>query len=326
MTMYKIIFILIGTLTLFSCEKKDTPITLPPKGNGSMLQTDLGDNFEKQYFINLQNSNIVHISNSKNWDLAFSCKPNDHGVFLNGGKLMSVYNTGKKYFSAIRLEDTIGNASHWKYDYVNGMIDSSAIGDWKKDSNIYLIKLNNQDGKVKKIKFVSEDIFEYTIQVGDIVATTPITITIPKMTTKNYTYFSFDLMSIIEDVEPSKTSWDMVLTVYNHTFYEQNPPLPYIVTGVLLNPNGTSAYKDSLTGYLNIDASFATSVPLSQERNVIGFDWKKYNIDENLYTIDNRYSYIIKNRMGSIFKLRFLDYYGATGKRGTPKFEFEQLK
>lgn len=320
---YILLFLVVG---LVSCEKKDKAITLPAKGDGIAMQVDMGEKYDFQFFISLQNNNIVHISPTKNWDLAFSCDPNSHAVFLNGAKLMSAINTHKSNIADVNISDTSDKADMWKYDNASGSIDSTVIGDWKKNHEVYIIKLNNTSNKVRKIKFLSEDIFEYKIEVADLPASVPMVITIPKRAQYNYTYFSFDFLAEVENVEPNKQSWDLQITSYNFTFYDQNPILPYVVTGILLNPTGTTAYKDSLINYNNINAEFALAAPLSSNKDVIGFDWKKYDIDKNLYTIDNRYSYVIKTKDDSYYKLRFLDFYSQTGVKGSPKFEFQQLK
>ncbi|HQW46436.1 MAG: HmuY family protein [Bacteroidetes bacterium] len=323
---YSILVFLFVAVLLSSCEKKDTSIILPPKGNGTAMQVDMGENYDYQYFISLQQNSIVHISPTKNWDLAFSCDPNSHAIFLNGAKLMSGINTHKLKMTDVGSSDTTDKSKSWTYDNASGNIDSTVIGDWKQNNEVYIIKLSNTNNHVRKIKIISSDIFEYTLQVAELNATNFTTIKIPKKATQNYTYFSFDLLTEVPNVEPDKDTWDLQVTLFNYTFYDQNPILPYVVNGVLINPNGTTAYKDSLSVYNNIDAAFALSVPLSPAKDVIGFDWKKYDIDKNLYTVDNRYSYIVKTKSQSYFKLHFLDFYGPTGIKGSPKFEFEQLK
>ncbi|MCC7031119.1 MAG: HmuY family protein [Chitinophagaceae bacterium] len=314
------------SLIFASCEKKETAITLPAKGDGEVLQVDMGSNYDFQYFISLQNNQIVHISPTKNWDLAFSCDPNSHAVFLNGAKLMSAINTRKTNFADVGTADTNDKVQNWKYDNASGLIDSTVLGDWKGKNDIYLIKLSNTSNKVRKIRFLSEDIFEYKIEVSDFPSAVPTTITIPKRADRNYTYFSFDYLAEVENVEPAKSGWDLQVTLYNYTFYDQNPILPYIVNGILLNPSGTAAYKDSLSEYTAINADFALAAPLSTRKDVIGYDWKKYDIDKNLYSVESKYNYIVKTKEGSYFKLRFLDFYSSTGVKGSPKFEFQQLK
>jgi hypothetical protein len=316
----------LSILFLFSsCEKKDKPITLPAKGDGTVMQLDMGENYEYQYYVSLQEQKIVHISRTDNWDLAFQSDDNQHGVFLNGGKGMAAYATSKTDFAQVNDSDTSEMEKRWKIDQACGLQDSSAIGNWKNKNEVYIIRLDKSGKKLRKIKITYEDAYQYIISVGDINTAIPASITILKNKDQNFTYFSFSFLTTVEDVEPQKDFWDIKATLYSYTFYDQNPPLPYVVNGFLLNPNNTQAYKDSLTGYINIKKDFATSVPLSSIQDVIGFDWKNYNIDNNIYTVVPTYSYIIKTRSNAYFKLRFLDFYSASGVKGSPKYEFQPL-
>jgi hypothetical protein len=190
---------------------------------------------------------------------------------------------------------------------------------------VFIIRLDKSGKKLRKIKITYEDAYQYIISVGDINTTIPASITVLKNKNQNFTYFSFSFLTTVDDVEPQKDLWDLKATLYSYTFYDQNPPLPYVVNGILLNPNKTQAYKDSLTGYINVKKDFATSVPLSSLQDVIGFDWKRYNIDNNIYTVVPNYTYIIKTRSNAYFKLRFLDFYSASGVKGSPKYEFQPL-
>ncbi len=321
------IFFLVLILFFTACQKKELPIVLPPKGDGVALQVNMGENYEMQYFISLQNQKIVHNSPVKVWDIAFSSLPNNSTILLNGSKLMSAFNTHKINFNDVTINDTTGITNEWKYDEASGNIDSTAIGNWKNNNEIYLIKVENGSrDEIYKLKIISEDFFEYKFEVCELSATIGIPITIQKSFTHNYIYFSLKTNATVENIEPNKNTWDIQFTVYNVTFYDQNPPLPYIVNGVLLNPNGVVAYKDSVSEYNNINVDFANSITMSTNKNVIGYDWKKFDFITNQYVIENKFSYLIKNDNGSLFKLRFLDFYSPEGIKGSPKFEYEQIK
>lgn len=309
-----------------SCEKKESPITLPPKSDGSVLQVDMGPTYDYQFFVNLETQKIVHISQCRQWDLAFQSGPNEIGVYLNGAKQMAALATGDTNFASVNTVDTVQGSKTWKVDQASGEVDSTAIGDWTQKKQVYLIRLDNTGQQIRKIQLLDEDIFQYRFMVGDVTSTQGAVITVPKNKNQNYTYFSFDFLTTVENVEPNKADWDIQFTLYNYTFYDQNPPLPYVVNGVLLNKSSTSAYHDSVTVYDGIDANFASSVPLSNRRDVIGYAWKIFDRDLNFYTVDKRYNYIIKNQRNHYFKLRFLDFYSSGGVKGSPKFEYKQLK
>jgi len=317
---------LLSSLFFSACEKKDKPITLPPKGDGSVLQLDMGENYEYQYFVSLQEQKIVHISRMDNWDLAFQCGESERGIFLNGGKGMAAFSCGKADFAQVGFSDTLHSSDRWKVDQSFGLLDSSAIGDWKNNNEVFLIRLDKEGKKIRKLKISYEDPYQFIIEVGDINSSSPASITVLKNKDQNYTYFSFGLLNTVSGVEPAnRYSWDVQATLYSYTFYDQNPPLPYVVNGFLTNPSVLQAYKDSVTGYNQVTKEFAQSLTFSDRLDVIGFDWKKYNIDNNIYTVDPRYTYILKTKQNAYFKLRFLDFYSQSGVKGSPKFEFKPL-
>lgn len=301
---------------------------MPPKGDGSVMTADMGSNYEYQYFVSLQENKIIHISKNDTWHLAFETTQDGYKILLNGGTGMAAMKIQKSDFKNVNSNDTIGLSRNWVVDRMSGDIDSSAIGDWKKEEAVYLIRLNPEGTKIRKLKITYVDAFQYIIEIGDINSTQATQFTLVKKASQNYTYFSFDFLTTVDNVEPqNKNDWDIQITKYSYVFYEQNPPLPYIVVGVLLNPTNTLAYKDSLTDFNNINESFVSNLSFQKNPQIIGFDWKTYDIDKNIYTIDRRYNYIVKNtNNNAIVKLRFLDFYSSTGLKGSPKFELKRVK
>jgi hypothetical protein len=64
----------------------------------------------------------------------------------------------------------------------------------------------------------------------------------------------------------------------------------------------------------------------SNLRDVIGYDWKVYNFTSGQYVARSNVNYVIKDfYTGDAYKLRFLDF-NHNGIKGTPKFEYVQLK
>lgn len=322
----RIIYGALLLLFLFtSCEKKEKPITLPAKGDGNVMQVDMGTDYDYQFYINLEQQRIVKVSEVQTWDIAFESGLTQYHVFLNGAKSVAAFNTNKTNFADVGYNDTLQAKTQWAFDSPIGSADSTAIGDWKISKPIYILRLNESGSKLRKFQILSEDQFQYQIAVGDIGSTTPAYLTVVKNFNQNFTYFSFDFLNTIQNIEPDKSTWDIVITRYHHTFYDQSPALPYQVNGILLNPTNTSAYKDSLLEYSSIDKNIALSMPLSSYRDVIGFDWKTYDIDKGIYTIVKKYNYIIKTQNDIYYKLHFLDFYNSAGVKGSPKFEFTRL-
>lgn len=308
-----------------SCEKQDKSITLPPKGDGTLMQLDMGENYTYQYYINFDEEKIVHISEINTWHLAFQSGNDQQGVFVNSGIGMAVYPTGKSDFASVHATDTAKALRNWKYDAPYNDIDSSGIGNWAIQNQVYIVKLDKSNNNLRKLKIVSADAFEYKIEIGDIESGIPASFTVIKNKDQNQTYFSFFTLAEVPDVEPpAGKNWDCVFTTYNYTFYEQQPALPYVVNGALCN-YAVKGSVDSVLGYAQIDKTAALQMNLVEKKDIIGFNWKTYNVDQNLYTIKNNYTYIIQNRFGRLYKIRFLDFYSSNGVKGSPKFEYKLL-
>ena len=64
---------------------------------------------------------------------------------------------------------------------------------------------------------------------------------------------------------------------------------------------------------------------LTNQSDVIGYDWKYYDFDDGVYTIEPDHNYVIRDRDGFIYKLRYIDFYSDLGEKGYPTFEFVRL-
>lgn len=320
------VFLFFTLVGFSSCLKTDSPITLPPKGNGEVMQVDMGDKYNYQIFVSLAQGKIIHISEANMYHLAFQTGANQFGIFINESNSMQVARTSKTAFSEVNSLDTSGNSSQWRVDLSVGNIDSSAFGNWQKNKEVFIVKPSKETTQFIKFQIMDANAVEYKVKMGDLNDPIGTVISIPKSANQNYTYFSFKTMSVVNNVEPSNNeNWDLHFCVYNHTFYEYNPPLPYSVVGVILNAKGTLAYKDSTQDYNAIDANFENQIQYSNKLDVIGYDWKYFDRDKTLYTIVSKYKYLIRNQNGLNFKLRFIDFYSPTGNKGSPRFEFQSI-
>jgi len=63
----------------------------------------------------------------------------------------------------------------------------------------------------------------------------------------------------------------------------------------------------------------------SNEQNAIGYKWKIYDFDAQIYSVNSQMTYIIKSVSNRYFKLRFLDFYNNEGEKGFPSFEIQEL-
>lgn len=314
---------------LTSCEKADLPITLPEKGEAEYDLVEMGEEYTYQLFYDFETATIVNISRVDSWDLAFDASIDGFNVFMNGGSDVLIYNTHEKDFHEVK--EAPGPLSEdWQYDAPCGLKDSTAIGDWR-DGNlskgeVYIVRLNptHITNNLKKIKLITVNSNEYVMEYGDIEDESARTIRIPKDEAYNYSYFTFSEGGKVVQPDPRKDTWDIVFTRYRY-IYRDLDNFKYIVTGALLNPYKTTAFEDSTKGYKEIEGDWIIRENYSNHRDVIGFDWKTYDIDKKDYSVNPDKTFVIKNRNNQYWKLHFLDFYNQKGEKGSPSFEFERL-
>jgi hypothetical protein len=287
----------------------------------------MGSDYTTQFYYDLTNAKVVHSSKVNSWHLAFESDPESETVFINGGSGMGVVKTDKTDFNDISASDYSGKT--WYQDNPNGVREEAAFGLWNENSmsrdKIYIVRLDPTNQNIVTIKLKEVTSTYYKFEIGDLTQGKIGNYMLEKESTRIYTYFNLEDLEERTDIEPVKESWDILLTRYGFTFYDETPPLPYIVTGVLTNPRCT-AHKDSLSSFYDIEAEILSRSELSPHRDIIGFDWKYYDFDLGIYHIRQDYNYIIRTQNENYFKLRFLSFYDDNGLKGTPTFEFRQIQ
>ncbi len=321
-----LLLLLCVSMGLFSCEIAEKPIDLPPQGPATMVSVSVGDSYEDQLFFDLEKGEIVKTSKVASWDLAFETSADGFHVFINGGKNLFAYNTRSANLSQLVNAQSVP-FSEWGFDAPSGSKDSTAVGDWRQadgSSKMEVYYLKFHDGTFKKFMIGSANEDEYLLYYGDETDPTLQSIVIPKNPDYTYSYFSFNNGGQLVYPDPPKASWDIVFSQYRHIYYELNN-FPYLVQGILLNPYQTKALVDSTTSFDAINAQTYPESAFTTTRDIIGFAWKRYDLDAGKYTTNPAVVYVIRNRNGQIWKMRFLDFYGPNGEKGHPTFEIERI-
>ncbi len=315
-----------------SCEKKEIPVVLPPKGTATHARIDLGENYLIQIYYDLETGTVVKTSDLFSWDLALESSGEGYHVFMNGGKNVLINATGKTNFADVSDANVsttnINNDGTWKYDDPDGQKGNTGVGEWRDASGNCQVYVVSADSTFYKFQLVSVDEKEYTMKFGSLNSTTPQTITIPKNSGFNYAYFSCKNTNHVVTPEPPKADWDLVFTRYRHV-YKDLQNFKYIVTGALLNPNKMIGARDSVSGFANIKVSTLPDLDFVPNRDVIGFDWKSYDYTaggDARYIVNPNKCFVIKNAQNQLWKIHFLDYYSVTGTKGSPSFEYERLQ
>jgi len=325
---------LVGYITLIfiltSCFEEDVRVPPHEQGDLKVGVVELTENYKYQVFFDLENNETVKKNLRSEWDLGFETADSAWHVILNTSRMMLSGNSMSTDFEAVKSSSGLD----MKYDKSDGNLDSTAIGNWynltegipESKGFVYVIdRGTDEDGNImgkKKIAFNFQDKNAFTLRFADLNGNKEQTATVHKDTLVNFVCFSFE--NGIMDIEPDKNDWDLQFTQYSTLlFTNAGEPYPYLVTGVLLNPYQVEVVQDTLHAFDEVTLEIAESMVLTTQKDIIGYDWKKY--DNSMYTVLPEKIYILKDTRGFFYKLRFIDYYNSTGEQGYPTFEFLRL-
>ena len=232
--------------------------------------------------------------------------------------------------------DTTGQV--WLYDAASGNTDSIAIKDWYSidgsDTNytqkVYIIDrgidaLGNVQG-VRKLRISGFNNNKYSLEYANLDNSNYYKMEVEKLSDRNYVELNLKSGEPQLSLEPIKDDWDIVFTQYTDILTTSaNEDYPYLVTGVLLNPNNVSVAIDTTLAFDQIVIADVIDFNFSNRQNIIGYQWKLYDFDAGYYTVLTDNNYIIKDVAGYYYKLRFVGFYNNIGEKGYPQFEFQRL-
>lgn len=334
--MIRLSLILLGigiSLLLTSCFKEDERVTPHVPGTTEIDTIPMTNLYKYQVYYKLSTGEAALSVDRKLWDIAFESGAGGWHIRLNTGCFMYAAELAKEEFG-IPVDST---GAVWKFDTSNGNADSTAIGIWytvsgtdtNSKQNLYLINrgIDEQGNDRGYRQFIVDSLRNDTwyFRIADFNGTNAHSYAIHKDASLNYVQFSFtDPAS--QPAEPLKESWDLLFTQYTTLLYtDLGEPYPYLVTGVLLNPNLVEVARDTVSSFESITFESVQDLEFSKQQDFIGYHWKYYNFDTGAYTVDPAQIYIIRDVNGLLFKLRFLGFYNNKGEKGFPSIEYQQL-
>jgi len=327
------VLVLAALAWLPACEKPELPIPPHKRGDVKVGNVVMDPDYKYQVYFDLGTGSVAGQNLKMDWDLGFETSPGHHSIILNSSKAMFATNAGPVDFYT--LIDTTG--MHFRWDAQNGDLDATALNGWADFSgpdpvysnNVYIIdrgkKLNGQPVGLVKVRFEKFEGNAYTFRFANMDNSAEQVVRVPVDTNYNFTFFSFKNGGKIVEAEPPKRDWDLAFTQYLKIFNVSGDTIPYLVTGMLLNHYLTLGVRDSLVPFEQIryeDVSDFTFVP---DRNIIGYNWKRYSFDTNQYEVVPDLVFLVKDADGFYYKLRFIDFYDPQGNKGNPQFEYQRL-
>lgn len=317
----KYLIIVIFAISLFSCDKGELPIKPVDRGGVSTSSVGMTSNYKYQIFYSLEKDSIISMNHKNDWDLGFATGANDWQVFLNSANYMGVWPTGE--VDMVNVTDTAG--ADWHYDNVRGKIDSTAIGDWQAQNQVYVIDLGFTPGGshrgLAKMKILSVSASDYEIEIADLDGQNQSSIIVSKDPSVSRACVSIPSRNQV-NIYPDKISWDLLFSQYTHIYHDG---VTYMVTGVLLNPFETEAGRNDVLDFSSITLANEGDFNLTSDQDIIGFDWKTFDFGTSSFIIHHEQNYFIHANSGRKYKLHFIDFYNDQGEKGYPVFEFQEL-
>ena len=317
--------VLLICASTYSCMKEEIPVEAPDAGMVFSDTVGIGGDYRYQVYYSLRKGEQVGRNLKSQWDIGFECSNSGRTIILNSSKLMFAAKTSASEFDKITYT--------WVFlctaDGVTGHTDSMALKDWQEGNYIYVIDRGYDEGGIHqgfvKVLFVAAGEEDFTIHWCALEESVSKEVKITKNPAVNYTFYSFIGAGSQVSLEPPKETWDLLFTQYTESLNDEGVLVPYIVTGVQINRSATLAGRLEGLEFSSITRQEAALSELTANISQPGYLWKTYDFGDGLYRVDPSMIFIIQSSEGYYFKLRFTDFYNASGDKGYPRFEYQQL-
>ncbi len=296
-------------------------------------QVSLGQGYTEQSFYSLQDGEVASVSNI-DWDIAFLTEGFNSSILINDNTYTSLYlysndvsDWANVDTTGLNWEPLRNSEIDWKkgaFTQTQNSADPFDYG-WGQyagppshivsGNRIFILEVGN--GDFKKIIIESLDFGVYTFKYADLDGSNEVVEVVNNadFANKNFWYYSIQNQEVL-DREPVTEDWDITFTPYSS---EVAPGLNYLVVGALQNL-GISASQAS--GVSVEDANWS-DYSLIEDINVIGSDWKFFDMDNFVYVIEDDLSYFVQDGEGNIWQLVFTGFGGSSS--GTIEFTKELI-
>lgn len=336
-----------------ACKKDNNPVIVVPPSSGAEKITfngiaagESGSVAGNAVYLDLSTNKTTEVLRS-GWDLGFS-NGTDFRVILNNTSAAGVKVLSKFNLAEVNATDTIGltlAVNHSEplpsdfayFDDINGNLSKTAIPEIyaSENSNPIIILNRGTGGGIAARPWIKLKISRasngYVIQYAEIKETTFKSLTIPKNSDFNFTFFSID--KGIVNVEPEKAKWDLQwsYSVFQTSFGAGLVPYNFsdlisvnYLAGVEVKEK---IYADAATALSAYEAFNKDSVAKNSTvagRWTIGSNWRSTMPATGAR--QDRF-YLIKDAQGNYYKFKALSMGVGTdgGTRGKPEFKYSLI-
>lgn len=332
--LYSIIILCLFT----ACDKEEE--LLPGRflsdfvGEANMV-SEGGIDYQMQLYFDLSSATLKAQNVRDVWDLAIGCDPEKPNLFVNPSMLVSVAATGTTDFNAeFNPGDYAFSYERSDRFYHRGFM-ASDFENGKPKGEVYIInlgrRLDNQRRGFLLFKILDYNEGLYRLRISDLNRNQVKDIEVKSDLRFNFVYLSLENPDEILNLEPPKEEWDLHFSKYMALLYDGEDSVDYSVTGCLINPYKTEAYydenisSDSAVKYNKFKIEDVDESLFTGRSDVIGHEWKDFDLDRNSFMVFDQMIYIIKDIENIIYRLHFIGFYDEDGNKGAVQFEYLPL-
>ncbi len=293
-----------------------------------IASVNMGPTYDNAIFFNLK-AGTSETRDIYSWHLGFATGAAETYIIMNGGNEVQVHATGDTAFAG---HYTVSSSTEWLWDNPNGKPDSTAFAGWCDSTynitrnKVYIIDLGTKaTERYWKIKILAVSATSFTVKYAQLDGNDEQVLEILKNANANFTYLNLESHKIVA-FEPDQMAWDLLFTRYRHVYYDMSPVTPYYVNGALINTRSVEVLEATGFTFESLDAEKANQLMLTRKADEIGYDWKFFDLNgTGKYVVDSKKVFVLKDREGYLYKLRFIDFYDEAGTKGVPKFAYQRL-
>ena len=282
----------------------------------------LQPSYTNQSFYSMENGEAANVDNA-DWDLAFSTGAMSSSIRINAGMGTELYlyplgdTTDWNTFNSSNISSwtpIYNSDTNWligafdknstsMFDMGWGMY--SMVTHFVTGDSIYAIKTVGGNWKKLWIKQLANG--EYDFQYADLDGSNQVnaTITQSSFSDRNFAYYSLDQNTSLNR-EPASQDWDITFTKY----ITPVQGMAYSVTGVLSNSGVQVAQVDNLPDP-NTYTDY-TQHTMMTEMNIIGYDWKDFDMSTFSYVLDPNRCYFVKDFNDRVWRIVFTSFEGSS--------------
>lgn len=299
--------LLFFVITIVSCFPKEEKVEPSPRIYQS-VSVDAGPTKNDVLFYSLDAGRIVAKASPMEWDLYID----NEVIRINYFRSMSVAKTSKNW-------EEINDTSGLSFSFLTDQI-SDTLSQWELSENqIYVLNMG-LDNEYEPLGFMvfqaSRTSDGVILKYRDLDGTNEWTNQISE------DYFYYHLKNGQRLNLPNDKEYDIALGKYTDYITVDDISQDYTIYGAIVGNASAYLLDDD---FETIDANDFDVNQLSNRKDIIGWDWKRFNLEKNAYEILPKMTYMISTNSDYLCKLRFVDYLNDQGISGHPTFEYEIL-